>query len=206
MAYLEHLIARKRMSPGDDLISELIRAELEGDRLSPFEVVQVSANLMLGGYETTMGLIGNGVLALLQNPEQLERLRVRPALARAAVEEVLRYDSPFIATVRVASEPLEVGGRQVGKGEILCLLLAAANRDPEQFVDPDRFDITREAPNIAFGGGVHACLGAALARLEGEVVFQALARRLPRLALVDGPLEWRDSQITRILTRLPVRC
>lgn len=202
--YLSELIAHKRHHRADDLISGLIEAESAGDRLSSEEVLQMSANLMLGGYETTLGLIGNGVKALLEHPTQWEQLVTTPALAPQVVEEVLRYDSPFIATVRTASEPLTVGTTHIEAGQILCMVLAAANRDPARFDRPNVFDIGRTQSNIAFGGGMHICLGAPLARVEGEVAFSSLARRFPRLRLAEQSFEWRDSQITRILTRLAV--
>lgn len=202
--YLTDLIAHKRRHPGLDLISQLIEAESEGDKLSSQEVMQMSANLMLGGYETTLGLIGNGVRALLQHPTQWEMLRAYPELITRAVEEMLRYDSPFIATVRTTSEPIQIGAQRIEAGQILCMVLAAANRDPDRFPEPDRFDITRTTSNLAFGGGIHVCLGASLARVEGEVAIASLVRRFPHLQLQSEPLSWRDSQITRILTRLPV--
>lgn len=202
--YLADLIAHKRQHPAADLISHLIEAETAGDRLSGTEVLQMSANLMLGGYETTLGLIGNGVRALLEHRDQWELLRQHPGLISSAVDEILRYDSPFIATVRTTSQAMTLGTHTIEAGQILCMVLAAANRDPERYPDPDRFDITRTTPHLAFGGGVHVCLGAPLARVEGEVALASLIRRFPGLTLGTEPLEWRDSQITRILTRLTV--
>ncbi len=204
-AYFEDLIAERRARLGDDLLSDLIRAEEEGDRLSPSELVSQSIGLLIAGFETTIGLIGNGVLALLRHPDQLARLRAEPSLLSSAVEECLRYDGPILLTVRYLREDTELGGKVLPRDAMVFAMLAAANRDPAVFPDPDCFDIGRQgAPNLAFGGGVHYCLGSHLARMEAQVAIGTLVRRLDGLELESDELEWGRS-LFRVLGALPVR-
>jgi cytochrome P450 len=203
-AYFGDLIERRRCDPGDDLLSAVVAAESAGDRIKPREVVDIAMLLLVAGHETTMNLIGNGMLALLSAPDQLARLRRSPELVPAAVDELLRYDSPLQATRRVATENLELCGRPVNAGSELMLILGAANRDPAVFAEPHRLDVTRDARrHVAFGGGVHHCLGIALARLEGVIAFNALLQRCPEMRLADEP-ERRQTYTLRGLQTLPV--
>ena len=186
-AYFRDIVARRRAEPGDDLISGLIKAQEEGDRLSDQELLANCVLLLNAGHETTTNLIGNGTYALLRHPDQLKRLRDDPSLIPTAVEELLRYDSPVQFTHRILTADVELGGKTLRAGQMVLLLLAAANRDPEQFPDPDKLDVSRQNnKHVAFGLGSHFCLGAPLARLEGRFVFEALLRRAPNLRL-DGP-------------------
>jgi len=203
--YFERLIAERRARLGDDILSDLIRAEEEGDRLSPSELVSQSIGLLIAGFETTIGLIGNGVLALIRHPDQLARLRSDPSLIASAVEECLRFDGPILLTVRYLREDTEIGGKVLPRDAMVFAMLAAANRDPAVFADPDRFDVGRQgAPNLAFGGGVHYCLGAHLARMEAQVAIATLVRRLSGFELESGELDWGRS-LFRVLGALPVR-
>jgi cytochrome P450 len=204
-SYFEDLIAKRRGSVGEDLLSLLIRAEEDGDRLSQVELVSQTIGLLIAGFETTIGLIGNGVRALLLHPAELAKLRTRPELIASTVEECLRWDGPISAALRVLHEDTEFGGKVIPKNTPVVAVLAAANRDPSVFRDPDRFDIER-TPNdhLAFGGGAHFCLGAHLARLEGQVAIGALVRRFPRLELVSEKVDWGRS-LFRVPGRLPVR-
>ena len=204
-AYFENLIAERRANLGTDLLSELIRAEEAGDRLSNSELIAQSIGLLIAGFETTIGLIGNGVLALLRHPEQLALLRARPELIAGAVEECLRYDGPILLTVRYLREDTEFGGTVIPKESMVWAMMSAAHRDPAAFPDPDRFDITRTGtPNLAFGGGIHYCLGAHLARMEAQAAIGTLVARCDGLELESGELEWGRS-LFRVLGRLPVR-
>jgi cytochrome P450 PksS len=206
--YLRGLVRRRRTRPGDDLVSALLRAEEADDRLTEDEVIGLVALLLVAGYETTMSLIAVGTLALLQNPGQRDLLRQNPALAEPAVEELLRFTSPAdVATLRIAREDVHVGATTLPRGDIVLASLASANRDESQFTDPDTLDLTRE-PNrhLAFGLGAHFCLGAPLARLEGQVALTTLVRRFPGLRLAERPdaLRWRRALLFRGLERLPV--
>jgi cytochrome P450 len=202
--YFEGLIAVKRKQPADDLISSLAAVEDEGDRLTRHELLSTCMLLLLAGHETTANLIGNGTYALLRHRDQLDRLVENPELARAAVDELLRFDSPVQLIQRIALEEIELGGETIEKGGVLGVMLGAANRDPERFPDPDRLDLDRgDAPLVAFGAGIHFCLGAPLARLEAQLAFQALARRAPNLDLGAEPT-WRPTFVLRGLQRLPV--
>ena len=186
-AYFRDIIARRRVEPGDDLISGLIKAQAEGDRLSDQELLANCVLLLNAGHETTTNLIGNGTYALLRHPDQMKRLRDDPSLIPTAVEELLRYDSPVQFTNRILTADMELGGKTLRAGQMVLLLLAAANRDPEQFPGPDKLDVGRQNnKHVAFGLGSHFCLGAPLARLEGRLVLEALLRRVPNLRL-DGP-------------------
>jgi len=205
--YLADVVERRRSEPGDDLISALIAVEEQGDVLSQRELVVMLVLLLVAGHETTVNLIGNGVLALLRNPDQLALLRREPGLLTSAVEELLRWDSPVQLTARVAGEACELGGRALLRGELVMLLLGAANRDPAQFPDPDRLDLGRaDNHHIAFGFGIHFCLGAALARLEAECVFSALAERAPKLCAPSTEPTWAPNYVFRGLERLVVTC
>jgi cytochrome P450 len=203
--YLAGIVARRRADPGDDLISALVAVDEGDDALSEGELVTMCALLLVAGHETTVNLIGNGVLALLRDPTQLERLRREPALAASAVEELLRYCSPVQWTSRVALTEVELDGRRIAADQAVIGVLAAANRDPAVFADPDLLDVGRNPnPHVAFGRGIHFCLGAPLARLEGQIVLPALLRRFPDLRLAGEP-ESRPTWVLRGLSRLPVQ-
>jgi cytochrome P450 PksS len=206
--YFQQLLAQRRADPRDDLLSALLSVEEQGDRLSTDELMSMLFLLLVAGHETTVNLMGNGVWALLNHPEQLERLRAEPALIKSAVEEMMRYCGPLETTTpRWALEDTEFRGQVIPKGGTLFASLMAANHDPEQFPEPERFDITRE-PNrhIAFGFGIHFCLGAPLARLEATLALHLLLERMPRLRFGVDPagLRWRDGLLIRGLQRLPV--
>src|SRR5438552_9126118 len=203
--YFRGLIAQRRASPRGDLLSALIAAEEAGDKLNEEELLATCILLLIAGHETTVNLIGNGVLALLRNPGELERLRATPGLITNAVEELLRYDGPVQRTARVASAPATIGGRTIAKGEMVMPFIGAADRDPSQFPDPDRLDLTRaDNRHIAFGWGIHFCLGAPLARVEGQIAINTLVQRLPKLALATDRPEYRQSLTLRGLQGLPV--
>jgi cytochrome P450 len=204
-AYFEALIAERRSRLSDDILSDLIRAEEAGDRLSPTELLSQSVGLLIAGFETTIGLIGNGVLSLLRHPGQLAVLRARPELIGSAVEECLRFDGPIILTPRYLRQDTEFGGKRIPRDTQVWAMLFAANRDPARFADPERFDITRaDNAHLAFGGGTHFCLGAHLARMEAQVAIGTLVRRLDRLELATDTLEWGRS-LFRVLGYLPIR-
>ena len=204
--YFRSAMREQRLHPRDGLVSSLMNAEIQGDRLSQEEVVANCIVTMVGGQETTTNLIGNGVLALLRNPDQLEKLRSDLSLIPSAVEELLRYESPSQHTARLAPEDTILGGRRIRKRQAVIAVMAAGNRDPERFPDPDRLDITRaDNRHLAFGWAAHFCFGAALARIEGQVAFELMLRRLPNWALESGPLVWRSNLGLRGLTRLPLR-
>lgn len=205
MDYFRRLIAERRKNLQEDLLSALIAAEEEGDRLSEDELLATCVLLFFAGFETTTNLTGNGTLALLCHPEELRKLKEDPSLIQSAVEELLRYDSPVQMTGRTAKEDIEVGGKTMQKGQEVLTLLGAANRDPAQFPDPDRLDITR-SPNrhLAFGHGIHSCLGAPLARVEGQIAIGTLLRRLPGLRRQTDTPEWRETISLRGLQALPV--
>jgi pimeloyl-[acyl-carrier protein] synthase len=204
--YLGALVAQRRAHPAEDLLTALVAAEDQGHRLSEPELVSMCLLLLIAGHETTVNLIANGTLALLTHPAQRDRLAADPGLAASAVEELLRYDSPVQLTARHVLADLEVGGQRVGEGETVLAVLGAANRDPAQFPDPDRLDLAR-SPNrhLAFGGGIHFCLGAPLARMEAQIALTALLRRFPRLCLGNSPPTWRDTVTLRGLASLPLR-
>ena len=204
--YFRSAMREQRLHPRDGLVSSLMNAEIQGDRLSEEEVIANCIVTMVGGQETTTNLIGNGVLALLRNPDQLEKLRSDLSLIPSAVEELLRYESPSQHTARLAPEDTILGGRRIRKRQAVIAVMAAGNRDPERFPDPDRLDITRaDNRHLAFGWAAHFCFGAALARIEGQVAFELMLRRLPNWALESGPLVWRSNLGLRGLTRLPLR-
>lgn len=203
--YLNGLIEDHRVRPRDDLLSTMIAAENDGERLNETELRLMAMLLFLAGHETTMNLIGNGTKALLQHRTEWERLCADPSLAPPAVEELLRYDGPVHMTARIPTEDIEIGGHVFPKGEQIVALIAAANRDPARFGDPDRVDITRrDNRHLAFSHGIHICLGAALARVEAQEAFAALAGRFPGLEFVDGVPEYRDHRVLRGLRDLRV--
>jgi len=202
--YLEDLFSFRRTRPGEDLLSALAAVEADGDRILPKEVVDLALLLLVAGHETTVNLIGNGVLALLRAPDQLELLRRGPELVAGAVDELLRFDSPVQMTQRVAIEDVEVGGDRVRAGDEIALVLGAANRDASVFAEPNVLDVTRDARrHVAFGGGIHHCLGAALARQQGHVALSALLTRFSRLELAGSPTR-RPTFTLRGLESLPV--
>ena len=203
--YIRQLIGERRSAPRGDLLSALIATEEAGDKLSEPELVAMSILLLVAGHETTVNLIGNGMLALLRHPDQLRQLRERPDLIGSAVEELLRYDGPVQRTARTPSEDVTIGNRTIPGGAIVMPFIGAADRDPAQFRDPDRLDITRtENRHIAFGLGIHFCLGAPLARIEGQIAISTLVKRMPKLALAVERPEHRQSLTLRGLTALPV--
>ncbi|MBU6529713.1 cytochrome P450 [Streptomyces mayonensis] len=204
--YLARLVRRRRTDPGDDLISALVATQAKDDRLTDSELLSTCFVLITAGDETTTHLVGNGMLALLRHPAQLARLRADPALARPAVEELARYDTPTQAIVRVVAEDVTIGGRTLREGELVYLFLAATNRDPERFQHPDALDLTRPGNrHLSFGNGPHFCLGGPLAKLQAEIAVGTLARRLPHLRLTDeAALDWRPNPLQRRLTALPV--
>jgi cytochrome P450 len=205
--YFTQLLREKSRSPGDDLIGLMLRAEHEGHTLSGDEIVANCVLLLFAGHETTTNLLANGLFHLLRDPQAIGQLRARPALDASAVEELLRIESPVPATVKVATRDIEFRGAAVRSGEMVLPFLSAANRDPRQFDDPDRLDLTR-APNrhLAFGWGIHFCLGAPLARLEAALAFRSLLERVPGLALADAQAHWRPWLFFRALETLRVRC
>jgi cytochrome P450 len=173
--------------------------------MSREDVLATSDLLLVAGHETTVNLIGNGLLALLRHPAELKRLRDDPALLQSAVEELLRYDGPVQRTARITNADVEIGGHKIAKGSMVVPVIGAANRDPAHFPYPDRLDVSRaDNRHIAFGFGIHFCLGAPLARLEGQIALGIVLRRLPRLALATERPEWRESQVLRGLKALPV--
>jgi cytochrome P450 len=206
--YLRKLIAMKRQSPGDDLVSALIAAEEDGGRLDYAELQAMIAILLSAGHETTTNLIGNGMLALLRHPARRDELAADPGLTTAAVEELLRYDGPVEAsTYRYARADLSLHGQLIARGDIVLGSIASANRDEQRFDRPDVLDFRREANrHLTFGEGGHYCVGAALARMEGRVAFQTLLRELPdlRLAAPEAALRWRRNAVLRGLTSLPL--
>jgi cytochrome P450 len=206
--YLHALIDDRRKHPGSDLISALIQAEDQGGSLSEEEVVSTCVLVLIAGHETTSGLIGNGMLALGRHPDELRRLReglrADPALIKSAVEELLRYDAPVQLTGRLVLEPFEIDGVQVEAGEDVITLIGAANRDPDVFPDPDRLAVSRgDNRHVAFGGGIHFCLGAPLARLEGQIAIGELVTRFPSLEIDTDEAQLRDTVTLRGLTALP---
>jgi len=204
-AYFRSAIREQREHPRDGLIHALMTAEVDGSRLTEEEVIANVIVTMVGGQETTTNLIGNGVLSLLRHPDQLQKLREDSSLIPSAVEELLRYESPSQHTARLAPDDVELGGRRIPKRQAVIAVMGAANRDPERFPDPDRLDITRQDNrHVAFGWAAHFCFGAPLARIEGQIAFETMLRRLPNLVLEPQPLVWRHNLGLRGLTALPV--
>lgn len=204
--YFTRLVRRRRRAaPGDDLLGALLAAEERGDSLTEDELLANAILLLAAGHETTTNLIGNGMLALLRHPDQLELLRREPDLMDSAVNELLRYDTPVQWTGRRASADLEIGGYRVKVGQTLAVGLAAANRDPAQFPEPDRLNIERaENAHVSFGHGIHFCLGAALARLEGRIALETLLRRYPEMRLLEEAPRWQQNFTLRGLRSLRV--
>lgn len=209
MVYIGDILAKRRADPRDDLISRLIHTEADGERLAERELYAMIALMIVAGHETTVNLIGNGLLALADEPTQMARLIANPDRIPAAVEEFLRYDGPVeMATMRFAAVDTEVGGVLIKAGTPVTVILGAANLDPSAFSDPHQLDIDREAAaHIAFGYGIHHCVGAPLARMEGRIAFDTLLRRLPGLELAAErtELQYNDSWIVRGLNQLPMR-
>jgi pimeloyl-[acyl-carrier protein] synthase len=204
--YFQSVIREVRRHPREGLIHSFLTAEMEGDRCTEEEVIANTIITMVGGQETTTNLIGNGVLTLLRNPQELARLRADLTLIPSAVEEMLRFEPPSQHTARLAPQDLELGGKRILKRQAAIAVMASGNRDPERFSEPNRFDITREDNrHLSFGWAAHFCFGAALARIEGQVAFGAIVRRLANLRLEPGPLTWRANLGLRGLTALPVR-
>jgi pimeloyl-[acyl-carrier protein] synthase len=203
--YFRRLLPERRRNPQADLLSLLIAAEEQGDRLNEGELLAMCMLLFIAGHETTVNLIGNGLLALLNHPDQLGKLRDDPALIPVAVEELLRYDSPVQRTARITNAEVEIQGRQIPTGSMVVAAIGAANRDPSHFVDPDRLDIARaDNRHVAFGFGIHFCIGAPLARVEGQIALATLLRRMPTIALQTAAPDWRESSTLRGLKTLPV--
>jgi cytochrome P450 PksS len=206
--FLRRTTRARRVEPRDDLITALVQAEETGDKLSEDELLAMLLILLIAGHETTVNLIGNGTLALLENPDQMALLRQKPELIKSAIEELLRYVSPVEqATERYAREDITLHGVTIPRGDMVLVVLASANRDETQFSTPDKLDITREnIKHVGFGQGVHYCVGAPLARLEGQIAINMLVQRLPNMRLNAAPetLRWRPTLTVRGLERLPV--
>jgi cytochrome P450 len=206
-AYMNDLMRRRRAEPGDDLVSDMMQLQAEGTPLSDGEISNNLQGLLIGGNLTTTDLIGNAIWLLLKNPGELAKLKADPALINNTVEEVLRYESPVDITGRIAPRDMEVGGCPVRQSQSMFMSLRGANRDPDAFPDPHRFDIARkDAPHVAFGGGLHLCIGAPLARLEAQVALLTLFARFPNLRLADAAAkpQWRKMPFFRGLKELPV--
>ena len=204
-AFLSSLAEQRRREPREDLLSRLVEAEAQGDKLTEAELLTTCVTLLTAGHETTTNLISSGLYLLLRHPDQLLLLRERPELMSTAIEEMLRYEPPLQRNPRRVAEDVEYGGKWLRRGDYVMQVLAAANRDPAQFPEPDRFDIARQ-PNrhVAFGFGIHFCVGAPLARLEAPVAIGAMLRRLPRLRLAADTVRWQEHGLLRGLTSLPV--
>jgi len=204
-AYLTGLSRARRREPTQDLLSALVQVVDQGERLTEEELVANVTILLSAGHETTSNLIGNGLLALLRNPEQAQKLREQPALVSSAVEEMMRYDNPVQIAYRSAAADVEIGGKYIRSGQLINSVLAAGNRDPERYSDPDRFDIARdEGRHLGLGLGIHFCLGAPLLRLEAQIAFETLLRRFPELRLATDTWEWQELPIFRGVKSLPV--
>ena len=203
--YFHAALREQRKRPHDGLLTALLHAEQDGDRLTDEEIVANTIITLVGGQETTTNLIGNGLLTLLRHPDQLEKLRTDPSLIPSAVEELLRYESPSQHTARLAPDDVMLGGKKVLKRQAVIAVMGAANRDPERFPDPDRLDLCRQDNrHVAFAWASHFCFGAPLARIEGQTAFATLLRRMPNLRLKPGPIVWRDNLGLRGLKTLPV--
>jgi pimeloyl-[acyl-carrier protein] synthase len=204
-SYVAARIRELRKSPADGLIYSLMTAEVDGQRLTEEEVIANTIITLIGGHETTTNLIASGFLTLLRYPDSLQQLRTHPEIVASAVEELLRYESPVQHTARIASADMELGGKNIRKGAKVVAALAAANRDPNRFPDPDRLDLLRsDNRHLAFGWAAHFCFGAPLARMEGQIAFNILLSRFKNPFLLDGKLQWRENAGLRGLTRLRV--
>ncbi|MGH2496739.1 MAG: cytochrome P450 [Ktedonobacteraceae bacterium] len=205
MEYFRQIIRQRRNAPKDDLMQAMINAEEKGDALSEEELLGNCVLIMAAGHGTTMHLIGNGTLALLRNPQQLQQLKEQPSLMPSAVVELLRYDSPVQMTSRRAKEDMQIADKRISEGQEVIMCMGAANHDPAQFSEPDRLRLDRpENRHLSFGLGIHFCLGAPLARLESEIAFHALLRRFPNLRLANEEVEWEGDMVFRGLKQLPV--
>jgi pimeloyl-[acyl-carrier protein] synthase len=203
--YFRDFVAAQRKCPATGFVPELIAAQCDGRALCDSELIDICGLLFVAGFTTTVNLIGNGVLTLLRHPFELRRLRDDPGLLALAIEELLRYESPVQRVGRMANQDAEIGGNPIAEGAIVCALLGAANRDPAKFAQPDRFEITRrDYRHLAFGHGPHVCLGAPLARLEGQIAIAMLLQRCPHLALINDTPEWKNSTELRALKELRV--
>jgi cytochrome P450 len=206
LEYIAEVVAERRQSPRDDLISTLVQAGEGEGTLTEGEAIAFTMLLLVAGNETTTNLIGNAVLALLAHPQELARVRANPGLVPALVEETLRYDSPVQGLFRQTTEDVELAGTSLPKGALLMLLFASANRDERQFPDPERFDVTRNPRgHLAFGFGIHFCLGAALARLEARIALESLLARCDEISRPEEAVEWIDSLLLRGPRSLPLR-
>jgi cytochrome P450 len=205
--YLTDILKQRRTEPQDDLLTRLVEAEVDGERLTQEEILGFFQMLILAGQETTTNLINNAILSLLENPDQLDRLRAAPGLMPSAIEEVLRYRSPFLWMMRMPKRDVELHGQIIPAGKLVLPMVASANRDPSQFREPGRFDISRDPnPHLAFGHGIHFCIGAALARMEARIALSDLVERLTNLELAsDAPWEPRKALHVHGPTRLPIR-
>jgi cytochrome P450 len=205
--YFRAAIQEMNWTPREGLIHSLLTAEVDGERLTEEEVIANSIVTMVGGQETTTNLIGNGLLTLLRHPESLRELRDNPGMIQSATEELLRYESPTQHTARLAPADVMLAGKLIKKRQAVIAVMAAGNRDPERFPDPDRLDLARpDNRHLAFGWAAHFCFGAPLARMEGQIAFNTLLQRLPGLVLADGArLDWRENLGLRGLKALPVR-
>lgn len=205
VAYFQAAIREQRTHPRDGLISAFLSAEINGDRFSEEEVIANTIVTMVGGQETTTNLIGNGLLSLLRHPDQLAKLRADLSLIPSAVEELLRYESPSQHTARLAPDDLVFGGKTIRKRQAVIAVMGAANRDPERFPEPDQLDICRQDNrHVAFAWASHFCFGAPLARIEGQVAFETILRRMPNLRLKPEPVTWRENLGLRGLKALPI--
>ncbi|GAC1350623.1 MAG: cytochrome P450 [Ktedonobacteraceae bacterium] len=205
IVYFRDIVRYNQKHSGEGLINALVHAELDGDRLTEDEVIANTIVTMVGGQETTTNLIGNGLLALLRHTDQLEKLKADPSLVPSAVEELLRYESPSQHTARLAPEDVVLGGKMIRERQAVIAVMGAANRDPERFPDPDQLDICRQDNrHVAFAWGSHFCFGAPLARIEGQIAFETVLRRMPNLSLDPGPITWRENLGLRGLTALPM--
>ena len=203
--YFRAAIRQQEKHPTEGLIYSLMTAEIDGARLTEEEVIANCIVTMVGGQETTTNLIGNGLVTLMRHPEQMEKLRGDLALIGPAVEELLRYESPSQHTARLAPDDVMLGGKQIRKRQAVIAVMAAGNRDPERFPDPDRLDLERtDNRHLAFGWAAHFCFGAPLARMEGQIAFSTLLRRLPKMSLANPDLHWRENLGLRGLKTLPV--
>jgi pimeloyl-[acyl-carrier protein] synthase len=205
--YFTAEIEKRRANPGPDLVSALVAAHDEGDVISAADLLSFVTLLLIAGNETTTNLIGNGTLALGRHPDQFDALKRDPSMLPRAIEEMLRYDGPVQSTARFTKEPVQLGGAEIPAGAIAMMIVAAADRDPAQFKNPEKFDITRD-PNehVAFGEGIHFCIGAPLARMEARIAFEAMLERFPRLRLKDPAIKptYKGSYFLRGLESLPV--
>ncbi|HJR79199.1 MAG TPA: cytochrome P450 [Anaerolineales bacterium] len=203
--YLTAMSDTRRQQPKNDLLSALVGVVEKGERLTQEELIANVTILLSAGHETTINLIGNGLLALLHHPEQLQKLRENPDLISSAVEEMMRYDNPVQIAYRSAAEDVEIGGKWIRKGQLVNSILAAGNRDPQRFSEPDRFDIARdEGRHLGLGLGIHFCLGAPLVRLEAQIAFSTILQRFPKLQLATEIFEWQEHPIFRGVNSLPL--